>query len=310
MTRCDVNNNLLNGFGNPRFFSNFLPNGKTGDDPIATEVADIKDYYVNEINRNTLDGLIEFNPDANQVPTTNTARPPSTVTNQAWTRQGNSNAGLSFLWAGKGGWGKQNFSNDDQPDGGGFATRLIGENFTSWIEYFGALTGAIDLLAGAANVAAITIGDTFFYLGTDQSFEQLRTTSLNVNSQMYIGPNPGDFFGDCENIEPVGKLPSFGLDFPFYYKVTTSNPFTANYVVGQINNFHYQRSLGGWRWTHTGTNMAIYSYPSVSPNIRPTIINSGDLKDVGAIVKMNPNNDNTAYNVPANPAFVPRMYCQ
>ena len=95
-------NNLLNGFGNPRFFSNFLPNGKTGDDPIATEVADIKDYYVNEINRNTLDGLIEFNPDANQVPTTNTARPPSTVTNQAWTRQGNSNAGLSFLWAGKG----------------------------------------------------------------------------------------------------------------------------------------------------------------------------------------------------------------
>ena len=302
-------NNLLNGFGNPRFFSNYLPNGGTGDDPIGTTTADIKDYYVNHINRNTLNGLIEFNPDANQVPTDNNPRPASTVTNQAWTRQGNSNAGLSFLWAGKGGWGKQNFSAGDQPDGGGFVTEFTGENFTSWIEYYAALTGSIDLLAGAANVAPITIGDTFFYLGVDQSFYQLRSNSLNVGSPMYIGPNPGDFFGDCENIEPVEKLPSFGLDYPYYFKITTSNPFTVNYTVGQINNFHYQRFLGGWRWTHTGTNMAIYAYPSVSPNIRPTIIHSSDLKDVGAIVKMNPNDDNTPYNVPANPAFSPRMYC-
>lgn len=302
-------NNMINGFGNPRFFSNYKPNNNPGTLPTPTDHDDIKDYYVNHINRNTLNGLKEFNENADDVPTGNNPRPPSTITNQKWTRQGNSNTGLSFPWAGKGGWGKQNFSSNDQPDGGVGYTGFIGENFTSWVEYYAALTGNIDPLVGSTNAAAINIGDTFFYLGTDQSFEDLRTLTMNVGSPMYVGPNPADFFANCENIEPVGKLPIFEGDFPYYYKITTSNAFTQSYVYAAFDNFHYQRFLGGWRWVHTGVNMAIYSYPGVSADIHPTRIDSGDLKDVGAIVKMNPNDDNTPYNEPVNPNFSARMYC-
>jgi len=270
------NNNQLNGFLSAQ------NNGGVFTGLNQTPLADVSTYYTNLMSAFNLAGNSEL---AGNVV-------------QSQNLLGNSNAGLSFLWGSKGGFQLQDYNMFDlsQPP---FIYNL--EGFQSWVNYQAALTGLIED-GLTTNQLPITIGDDFIIISSTWDFQTVRTSKFNVGSPLYTGPNPADFIGNCHDIEAIQYQEGFFTpNQPYYYRLTLSGPIGAGHAIGTIN-FHFQHSLSVWRFMPKQFNWTMNEQDG-GGNTQITHPASGLWKDVGGIVKMNPDNDNVAYDEPAAPFF-------
>lgn len=220
--------------------------------------------------------------------------------------EGCTNLGLAFPWAGKGSW-RWFLANCPDLTTSDYPVQMC----SSWIEFTSALTGSIDDGFGR-NQLPMTIGDTFLIIDSEFSYQELRTTYYNLGSPCYTGPAPANFIGNITNIEEVPKDPNFAnQNANHYYRISISNPLPGDYGINTIP-FYYQRQLGGWDWKLWNFT---YKYGAESVlgggGVTDTIeyIDSKSWNDVGAIVTMDPNDDNHIYKNPSNPAFIKRLYC-
>ncbi len=270
------NNNRLNGFSYAQNRGgDFVSPGN------ATTVGDVGENFLNLCNQYNIDGNQELN---------------GTVT-QNQSMKNNSNAGLSFLWGAK---GSSNLNNYNILQGGQAYNQ---DACTSWIIPSVAVSGVWTQLTNGTNVTTINIGENTFTIGCDDDFNTLRTQTMNVGS-FFGGPAGNPYFSVLENIEEVPFSDGFAQR-NHYYTVTTNFPAAAQIAAGTLD-IHFQRNLGGLFYNPL-CYLYEYGEESGNGNIQLTNINSGDWKDLGGIVTMNPTNDNQAYEEPATPGRVKRF---
>ena len=271
------NNNQLTGFSN----SNNTGGHYFGTTPIAT----VENNYLPQMTNNN---LVD-----NQELTGNVT--------QRQNMLGNTNAGLSFLWGAKGMWGLKTYNDIAIENDNG----VVYPGFTSWIKWQPAVTGVWTALNGT-NMREIAIGEASFIIGCNDSFQTLRTLTMNVGS--FFGNSPSTSMMDLINLEEVAYQTDFHSTFNHYYNVTLSLAVGVNFTAGELN-IVYQRNLGGYDWMpkQFTFNYQIDELASTTNTII-THTPSGEWNDVGAIVQIDPNNDNVAYNEPTNPAYKKRLY--
>ena len=222
------------------------------------------------------------------------------------TLEGCTNLGLSFPWAGKGSW-RWFLANCPDLTVADYPVTMC----SSWVEFTSALTGVIADGFGR-NQLAMTLGDNFLIIDSAFSFQELRTTYYNISSPCYTDSTAPFYIGNIENIEEVPRDPNFSnQNAAHYYRITISAPLAGDYAINTID-FHYQRQLGGWDWklwnfTYKYGAEDVLGGGGVTDHIE--YIDSKNWNDVGAVVTLDPNNDNQIYKNPANPAFIKRLYC-
>ena len=270
------NNNRLNGFSYAENRGgDFVSPGN------ASTVADVGENYANMCNQYNINGNEELN---------------GTVT-QNQSMKNNTNAGLSFLWGAK---GSSNLNNYNIQSGGQAYNQ---EACTSWISPEVAVSGVWTQLTNGTNMTQINVGENTFTIGCDDDFQTLRTQTMNVGS-FFGGPAGNPYFSSILNMEEVPYQPGFFAQRNHYYSITTFFTAAAQIAPGALD-IHFQRNEGGLFYNPL---CFLYEYgeESGSGNIQLTNVNSGDWKDLGGIVTMNPNNDNQPYEEPATPGTVKR----
>tara|TARA_R110002110_G_scaffold74752_1_gene197764 strand:+ start:1300 stop:5259 length:3960 start_codon:yes stop_codon:yes gene_type:complete len=223
------------------------------------------------------------------------------------TLEGCTNLGLSFPWAGKGSWRKQ-LANCPDLSIADYPVTMC----SSWVEFTSALTGVIADGFGR-NQLAMTLGDNFLYVDSAFTRNELRTTYYNINSPCYTDSTAPFYIGNIEDIEEVARDPNFANQTAaHYYKITISAPLAGDYAINTID-FHYQRELGGWDWKLWNFTYKYGEEDILGGGAGATdfveYIDSKNWNDVGAIVTLDPNDDNNIYKNPTNPAYIKRLYC-
>ncbi len=258
--------------------------------PGTANLADVAPYYYNLNNSFTLGENQEM----------------QNFTDFNRTLEGCTNLGLAFPWAGKGSWRKF-LANCPDLSIADYPVTMC----SSWVEFTSALTGVIADGFGR-NQLAMTLGDNFLIIDSAFSYQELRNTYYNLNSPCYTDSTAPFYIGNIENIEEVARQPNFANQTAnHYYKITISAPLAGDYAINTID-FHYQRQLGGWDWklwnfTYKYGAEDVLGGGGVTDRIE--YIDSKNWNDVGAIVTLDPNDDNHRYKEPANPAYIKRLYC-
>ncbi len=258
--------------------------------PGTANLADVAPYYYNLNNSFTLGENQEM----------------QNFTDFNRTLEGCTNLGLAFPWAGKGSWRKF-LANCPDLSIADYPVTMC----SSWVEFTSALTGVIADGFGR-NQLAMTLGDNFLIIDSAFSYQELRNTYYNLNSPCYTDSTAPFYIGNIENIEEVARQPNFANQTAnHYYKITISAPLAGDYAINTID-FHYQRQLGGWDWklwnfTYKYGAEDVLGGGGVTDRIE--YIDSKNWNDVGAIVTLDPNDDNHIYKNPANPAYIKRLYC-
>lgn len=270
------NNNRLNGITNALNRGGVFVNAAN-----PTSISDVGNNYLNQVNQYNIAGNEEI----------------SGATTQAQNMENNTNTGLSFLWGGK---GSSKLSTFNHPNVGNY----IQDACTSWVFDQSGASGVWSNLANGTNMLDIALGQNVFIIGTDDSFTELRTTTMNINSFVGGSATGNPYFSGLENIEEVAYQSNFFDARNHYYRITTNFNSPGAYAAGTLD-IHYQRNVGGYFYRPLcftygyGEEIGVGSIDLAFPN-------SGDWKDVGGITTLNPDNDNVAYNTPANPAFIKR----
>ena len=273
------NNNKLNGVTNPQNNGGDFVETTPGQ---QTPLTDVNNYYVNNITQHVIDSNQELiGEDSYNV-----------------NMKGVSNAGLSFLWGAKGSFKLMDYN---MPS----SALYVVDAFTSWIEFNDDISPDWEY-ANAVNATDILVTDTFFYIGSFYSPQQMRESYINLNCRLSDLPNT--FQHICRGIEQVAHQSEWAVPitaWTYWYKITLDTAIGVAFSADNMD-VYFKRQYGGWNYLPKAFTYSMNE--TVSGDSVIDAVNSNQWNDVGGITQMNPNLDNTPYNEPSNPAYVKRFY--
>ena len=204
--------------------------------------------------------------------------------------KGLTNMGLSFLWS----CGGSYFHID--ANGIGNFTNFPYQTTASWVKFNSNLQPSAPSFFYMA--IANTIGTDTLIIGTNMAYSVTRLFDT-INSK-FTDSTTSFAAKLCVSYKPVPKQNTYA-NYEFYYELTLDTPIGV--VIPVNDRLNYEREQGGWYWLPLQFS---YFYTSGPSAVTFTEMPSNDWKEIGAIVQMNPDDDNNPYQVP--PGFAKRLY--